>query len=116
PHMEEPDSAYWCSLRFEDQTLGCGFLVSSGVVLTAAHCLATIPPAKRTIDVHFANRAPMRARIEEIDVWDLALLIIQDPNSHGMAPPPADACRAGEGWVSPHRPTNSDPRLGGVVT
>lgn len=113
--MTAPDG-YVVTFAHGEKAFGAGVLVNRRFVLTAAHCLRTLPPGVRRVGVRVGS-AEATGEIEE---WapdaDLALIRIVDalPDS-GVSLPLAGLCRPEDRWFAPYRPSLSNPHLDGTV-
>jgi hypothetical protein len=106
---------YWVALRHAGDVLGGGMVIQrGGVVLTARHCLRGLTTGDH-VDATFANGRTVRCRIDEVDDWDIALVVALDPGACDIAPPQTDISRPKDSWFAPYRPSAADPSLTGTV-
>ncbi|MFF5083482.1 trypsin-like serine protease [Actinoplanes sp. NPDC000266] len=111
-----PRSKYWVELSYDGHVLGGGLLIQrGGVILTAAHCLRTLPAGEDQLYATLGTGLKLKVRVDEIVDWDLALLVAVDPDECDVPPPCADACRSSDEWFAPYRPSITDPHLNGHV-
>lgn len=107
---------YCVRLRFDGRTVGAGFFVTSRWILTAAHCLRSIPSGVDHIGAYDDDGNEVDLRIvERNNKVDLALL---EPvrGKFERRIPDADRCLTGDPWTSPYRPSATEPTLSGEVT
>nr|BFE56037.1 hypothetical protein GCM10020063_005630 [Dactylosporangium thailandense] len=105
---------YWATLVHDRRLLGCGFFVSRGELVTAAHCLRGLPVGT-AVTVEYSSGSAV-GHIEQITDGDLALVVLPDDVETEVIAPMAVRCDAGDRWFAPYRPKPSDPQLEGTVT
>ncbi|GGY03876.1 serine protease family protein [Streptomyces hiroshimensis] len=109
-----PGSGYAVDLYQADRPLGAGFLLTRCFVLTADHCLRYL--AGETLEVRLENGSVIGGRVcRRIEEADLALIEILEPERVPLTLPTGDLARRGDRWRGLHRPSLSDPSLGGHV-
>ncbi|MGW7387099.1 serine protease [Streptomyces sp. NPDC054794] len=111
-----PGRDYAVDIRQGDVYLGAGFLLTRCYVLTANHCLSALSRQDDQVTVCFESGSSLegcvRRRVAEAD---LAIVEILRPQDVPFGLPNADHARRGDRWRGLHRPTTSDPDLGGLV-
>ncbi|MER6426105.1 serine protease [Streptomyces sp. NPDC001137] len=111
-----PGRDYAVDICQGDVYLGAGFLLTRCYVLTADHCLTALSHQDDQVLVRFESGRTLegcvRRRVKEAD---LAIVEILRPQEVPFALPNADHARRGDRWRGLHRPTPSDPDLGGLV-
>lgn len=107
---------YWVRLQHDGRVLGAGFFVTSRWVLTAAHCLSSIPPDAGVVtaygDWHGSTELRIVERNSKVDI----ALLQYDADASRPDIPEADRCAGGARWSSPYRPSDTEPSLAGTVT
>ena len=110
----------WVRIYRHDINRGGGILLTSQLVVTAAHCVDGIevghaPNELRAGVGHGTATIPARL-VERADTRDLALIRLGQPVGSSVRLPWATRARRGDTWFAPSRPTMSDPELDGSVT
>ena len=111
-----PGRDYAVDIRQGDVYLGAGFLLTRCYVLTANHCLSALSRQDDHVTVRFESGSTLEGRVRRrVTEADLAIVEILRPQDVPFALPNADHARRGDRWRGLHRPTTSDPNLGGLV-
>jgi hypothetical protein len=110
----------WVRIYCHGHNRGGGILLTSQLVVTAAHCVPGVsvghPPEAVCAAVGHGSSTVPAQLVERLDAQDLALLRLSQPIGTSVRLPWASRSRRGDGWFAPSRPTMSDPELDGSVT
>jgi Trypsin-like peptidase domain len=110
----------WVRIYCRGENRGGGILLTSQLVVTAAHCVPGVraghPQEELCASVGHSSSTVPAQLVERIDAQDLALLRLSQPIGTSVRLPWASRCRRGDGWFAPSRPTMADPELDGSVT
>ncbi|MFI6013315.1 serine protease [Streptomyces sp. NPDC051243] len=112
------EQEYWVRIREGDRCLGAGFLITRAYVVTALHCLRWRSPGNLRFDLQLPDGRSVLGRLrEEIKDADLALIAVEDAETHGLpAASPTDWPRPEVGWRGTYCPPGEGTRLSGRVT
>ncbi|MFC5148636.1 trypsin-like peptidase domain-containing protein [Streptomyces aureoversilis] len=111
-----PGSGYAVDLYQADRPLGAGFLLTRCFVLTADHCLRYLSGDEERVSVRLGDGTAVGGRVcRRIEEADLALIEVLEPELVPLTLPVGDLPRRGDRWRGLHRPSLSDPHLGGRV-
>ncbi|QLE71168.1 trypsin-like peptidase domain-containing protein [Streptomyces rectiverticillatus] len=111
-----PGSGYAVDLYQADRPLGAGFLLTRCFVLTADHCLRYLAVGEEHVSVRLGDGTEVGGRVcRRIEEADLALIEVLEPELVPLTLPVGDLPRRGDRWRGLHRPSLSDPHLGGHV-
>ncbi|GAA2097501.1 hypothetical protein GCM10009801_67920 [Streptomyces albiaxialis] len=113
---------YWVHIHEGDRYLGAGFLLTRGFVLTALHCLRSLPSDQALLRLELADGQSVSGRVcDAVEEADLALIAVRNAHAYAATLPQApatDAPRADVRWNCRYVPPNEDAgtRLSGTVT
>ncbi|WP_369275658.1 serine protease [Streptomyces sp. R11] len=109
---------YWVRICEGERCLGAGFLITRAFVLTALHCLRWRSPGNMRFDLELPDGRRLAGQVcEEIKDADLALIAVEDAESHGLPPAaPTDWPRPEVSWRGTYCPPSEETRLSGRVT
>ncbi|MFJ2008556.1 S1 family peptidase [Streptomyces chartreusis] len=112
------ETQYWVRICEGERCLGAGFLITRAFVLTALHCLRWRSAGNSRFDLELPDGRRLAGQLcEEIKDADLALIAVEDAESHGLAPAaPTDWPRPEVGWRGTYCPPSEETRLSGRVT
>lgn len=109
----------WVRIFCFGDNRGGGVLLTSQLVVTAAHCVRDVAVGHESgvVTASVGHGTPIDAEVvEKADRWDLALVRLSSPSGSSTQLPWASECYRGDGWFAPSRPTQSDPELEGSVS
>jgi hypothetical protein len=110
----------WARIYRHGVNRGGGILLTSQLVVTAAHCVAEVcvgdPEDAICVSMGHDTTPVPASLVERVATKDLALLKPSQPLGSSVRLPWASRCRRGDEWFAPSRPTLSDPQLDGSVS